>query len=258
MSERPAMKDVQLGAAALHALIEHAPDGIFVADIEGRYIYVNEAGCRMLGYSRDELLRMTIHDALPAGDPGRLARSKAVMLEGRTDAAEWTLRRKDGTLLAGRGECEHPPQRPVARIRARHFGAQGPPGRARGPVRADRSRPAPAADRGRHLAARRVAVRAGRHSDRQSAHARSSLGMKLVPAGRKRAVRQAASSIPTARRCRRRSSWPRACGAGETIIAEEFLVRRPDGTQLPRARQCRADPRCRTDSPSAASACSRT
>lgn len=89
----------RFGETALQALIDQAPDGIFVADIDGRYIYVNEAGCRMLGYSRDEVLGKKIDDTILAKDAGRLARAKAAMLEGRTEAAEWTLRRKDGTGL---------------------------------------------------------------------------------------------------------------------------------------------------------------
>ncbi|MEO8656158.1 MAG: PAS domain S-box protein, partial [Ramlibacter sp.] len=98
MSEPPAIVG-QFGEAALQALIDQAPDGIFVADIDGRYTYVNEAGCRMLGYSRDEVLRMKIEDTVLTRDPSRLDRAKAVMLAGRSEAAEWTLRRKDGTAL---------------------------------------------------------------------------------------------------------------------------------------------------------------
>ena len=95
----PAANIGPFGESALQGLIEQAPDGIFVADIEGRYIYVNEAGCRMVGYSRGELLDMKIADTVLTRDPSRLDRAKAVMLEGRSQAAEWTLRRKDGTGL---------------------------------------------------------------------------------------------------------------------------------------------------------------
>lgn len=45
--------------------IENAPDGVFVVDEKGRYIDINEATCRMTGYSKDEILSMTITDLLP-------------------------------------------------------------------------------------------------------------------------------------------------------------------------------------------------
>ena len=44
--------------------IESAPDGVFVADKTGRYIEVNEAASRMTGYSRNELLKMSITDII--------------------------------------------------------------------------------------------------------------------------------------------------------------------------------------------------
>ncbi len=47
--------------------IDNAPDGVFVSDENGRYIEVNKAGCRITGYSREELLRMSISDLLSKG-----------------------------------------------------------------------------------------------------------------------------------------------------------------------------------------------
>jgi PAS domain S-box-containing protein len=44
--------------------IENAPDGVFVIDETGRYIEVNEASCRITGYLKDELLKMSIQDIL--------------------------------------------------------------------------------------------------------------------------------------------------------------------------------------------------
>ncbi|MEI6569311.1 MAG: PAS domain S-box protein, partial [Verrucomicrobiota bacterium] len=45
--------------------IESAPDGVFVSDEKGRYIEVNEAVCKITGYSREELLNMAVADLLP-------------------------------------------------------------------------------------------------------------------------------------------------------------------------------------------------
>jgi PAS domain S-box-containing protein len=81
-------------------LFEQASDGIFVADLKGRYTDVNSAGCRMLGYAREELVGKTIVELLPPEDIPRLEASKELMLTpDRTDVDEWLLRRKDGTFV---------------------------------------------------------------------------------------------------------------------------------------------------------------
>jgi diguanylate cyclase (GGDEF)-like protein/PAS domain S-box-containing protein len=81
-------------------LFDQAGDGIFIANLDGRYIDVNDAGCRMLGYARSELVGKTIGDLIPPEDVLRLAQSKQALLAGETQVAEWTLRRKDGKPLA--------------------------------------------------------------------------------------------------------------------------------------------------------------
>ena len=42
--------------------IEHSSESIFWIEPGGRFVYVNEAACRKLGYSRDELLGMSVTD----------------------------------------------------------------------------------------------------------------------------------------------------------------------------------------------------
>jgi PAS domain S-box-containing protein len=95
-----------LSAAATRAtsrardLIELAPDAFFLADLSGRYIAVNQAACRLLGYERDELVGKTILDLIPAEDATRLAATKAdLLVPGHTITSEWRLRRKDGTSV---------------------------------------------------------------------------------------------------------------------------------------------------------------
>lgn len=80
-------------------LIEHAADAIFLADLDGRYTDVNGAGCRMLGYSTDEIVGRTITDLLHPDDVERLQPSKEQLLAGRVEIGEWRLRRKDGSFL---------------------------------------------------------------------------------------------------------------------------------------------------------------
>jgi len=44
--------------------IKRAPDGVFIVDETGRYIEVNESACRITGYLKEEIERMTIRDLL--------------------------------------------------------------------------------------------------------------------------------------------------------------------------------------------------
>jgi PAS domain S-box-containing protein len=84
----------------LRALLDRAPDGIFVADDDDRCTFVNETGCRLLGYTRDELLGMTIRDLIPAEDVERLLAAKTRLMAGESSVEEWRLIRKDGSLLS--------------------------------------------------------------------------------------------------------------------------------------------------------------
>lgn len=85
--------------ARFRELFEQASDGIFVADLDGCYTDVNSAGCRMLGYTRDDIIGKTIIDLIPPSEVDRLWQSKEQLMLGGTHVAEWTLRRKDGTFL---------------------------------------------------------------------------------------------------------------------------------------------------------------
>ena len=82
-------------------LVEQASDGIFVSSAQGRYLDVNSAGCRMLGYSREEILGLGIAELVTADELPRLAPHVARLHSGETDISEWRFRRKDGSLFVG-------------------------------------------------------------------------------------------------------------------------------------------------------------
>lgn len=84
----------------IRALVQHAPDGIFVADLEGRYIDVNEAGCLLLGWNREQIIGKTIIDLIPAEDIPRLELARGRLLRGEVDVDEWRLRHRDGHYIA--------------------------------------------------------------------------------------------------------------------------------------------------------------
>ena len=83
----------------LRNYIDNAPEGIFVTDAAGRYLDVNPAGCRMTGYAREELLRMTIAGLAPTGVQ---ADHDALFTRAKQNGAldmDIHLRRKDGTVF---------------------------------------------------------------------------------------------------------------------------------------------------------------
>ncbi|MFQ5949818.1 MAG: PAS domain S-box protein, partial [Nitrospiria bacterium] len=45
--------------------VDHASDPAFFMESDARFFYVNDAACRALGYSREKLLTMTVHDIDP-------------------------------------------------------------------------------------------------------------------------------------------------------------------------------------------------
>ena len=95
-----AQEALESSRACTRSLLEQAPDGVFVADLDGRYTDVNVAGCRMLGYAREEIVGKTILDLVLPEDVERLWRSRDRLREGHPDVGEWMLRRKDGGLVA--------------------------------------------------------------------------------------------------------------------------------------------------------------
>lgn len=94
-----ARQELQDKEQLISALVEQAPDGIFVANTEGQYIEVNQAGCTMLGYSREEIIGKSIIDLIPAEAIEMLQASKQKMLSGKVSIDEWNLRHKDGYYI---------------------------------------------------------------------------------------------------------------------------------------------------------------
>jgi PAS domain S-box-containing protein len=81
-------------------LFDSIQEGLFFATPDGRFLDVNDAMVRMLGYgSRDELLRADVGPHLYPVPAARERFSRALSERGVLRNYEETLRRKDGTLL---------------------------------------------------------------------------------------------------------------------------------------------------------------
>ena len=85
------------------AILDGAIEAIFVAETASlRIRWVNPAACALLGYTSDELLRMTVHDIHPPADLPTALEQFAAQARGRISLAKSVpCRRKDGsTILA--------------------------------------------------------------------------------------------------------------------------------------------------------------
>jgi PAS domain S-box-containing protein len=81
-------------------LFECAPDGILIADRESYYIDANPSMCRLLGYSREELIGTHASSIIIQHGPDHTGQG---LTGGKTSGVhdrEWQLRRKDGSVFA--------------------------------------------------------------------------------------------------------------------------------------------------------------
>lgn len=82
-------------------LIEQAADGIFLANAEGRYIDVNTAGCKIIGYTWEEITQLTIADIIATEEIPRMPVEFAKYANGAIAYSEWIFKRKDGAEFIG-------------------------------------------------------------------------------------------------------------------------------------------------------------
>jgi PAS domain S-box-containing protein len=95
--------ELQLRAseANYRALVECAPDGIFIADATGRYVDVNGEGARLVGYTREEVLLKGIADIVATREIARIPQEIGRLKAGASVCSEWEFLRADGTSFTG-------------------------------------------------------------------------------------------------------------------------------------------------------------
>src|SRR5215208_4437381 len=84
--------------ARSRGLFEHSPDAILVTDAECHFIEANQAAVTLLGYSREELSRLSVVDAVAPGPSCARREFARLRREGRWQG-EVELRTKNGDLL---------------------------------------------------------------------------------------------------------------------------------------------------------------
>ncbi|MBN2560067.1 MAG: PAS domain S-box protein [Phycisphaerae bacterium] len=79
--------------------VDHASDAVLWLGADARFTYVNDAATRLLGYSRDELLTMSVHDVNSQHSPEAWPEHWREIEEHGSFTFECDLRRKDGEMV---------------------------------------------------------------------------------------------------------------------------------------------------------------
>ena len=79
--------------------VEHAPEGIFVADASGHFVDANPSACQLVGYTRDELLGMGVLDLAAPEEIEEQNKKFASVVEKGGLETELRLRHKSGAIL---------------------------------------------------------------------------------------------------------------------------------------------------------------
>jgi PAS domain S-box-containing protein len=86
--------------ARYRTLFEHAPDGIIIAAPSGHYIDANASACRMLGYSREELVGVHASAMVAPAEASYIEPALSTVASRAPYQREWQFRRKDGSLFS--------------------------------------------------------------------------------------------------------------------------------------------------------------
>lgn len=81
------------------ASLDWASDEVYWLDFEGNFFYVNDATCRNNGYTREELLTMTLFDLSPDLSREQLKQMRDLLRTKKTAMFTAQHRHRDGTLV---------------------------------------------------------------------------------------------------------------------------------------------------------------
>ncbi|HUQ74762.1 MAG TPA: PAS domain S-box protein [Burkholderiales bacterium] len=100
-NERDEVDAAVASGAAFNALYEHSGVGLALFSIGGRFLRVNGAFCRLLGYNEEELLQKTHLDVVHVEDMEATAISRAQVISGKAKArvSERRYVHKDGSTV---------------------------------------------------------------------------------------------------------------------------------------------------------------
>jgi PAS domain S-box-containing protein len=93
-------KDVNASEKRFRTIIEQATDAMYLADFKGNILDVNSQSCKMLGYTRTELLNMNLADIdLVLAEPDKIDEYLQKIVHGETFLFESVQRHKNGSTM---------------------------------------------------------------------------------------------------------------------------------------------------------------
>jgi len=98
--KRKADKALRESEKKFRVITENSADAIFITNQKGEYIYVNKAASDMLGYTQNELTKMSIPDISPRYTDDGPPKEFRQLLETGNLFSEIELQRKDGTIVS--------------------------------------------------------------------------------------------------------------------------------------------------------------
>ena len=97
--QKSAEKTLRESEERFRTLVEQASDAIFVHDVNGRLLDVNQSACESLGYSRQELLQMSVLDIEQESRLSEVREIWRKLQPGHSQIVRGQHRRKDGTTF---------------------------------------------------------------------------------------------------------------------------------------------------------------
>lgn len=91
--------DLQRSEAYYRGLFDNALNAILITDNQGKFVEANPAACRLLGYTREELLRKRIPDIAPNIAPEDFPTIWQAFIDGGPQTGEIQLKGKSGQII---------------------------------------------------------------------------------------------------------------------------------------------------------------